>query len=82
MDSNRIATWQLPTKYCSNKDNLKVSRIYEYRFNFKHYLNDGTRVIPKVMTVSHILDAFDIFGLEVAISSDSYDLYEEDTQTL
>ena len=77
MDSNRIATWQLPTKFCSNKDNFKASRIHEYRFSFAHYLNDGTRVIPKVMTVSHILDAYDIFGLEVAISSDSYDVYED-----
>ena len=77
MDTNRIATWQLPTKFCSNKDNFKVSRIHEYRFGFEHYLNDGTRVIPKVMTVSHILDAYDIFGLEVAISSDSYDVYED-----
>lgn len=82
MVTKEIATWQLPSGYSANRVNDKISRISAYRFQLKHYLNNGTRVIPKVTTISHVLDAFDMFGLEVAISSDSYDLYEEDTQTV
>ena len=81
MDTNKIATWQLPSGYSANSKNNKISRIAAYRFHLKHYLNDGTQVIPRVTTISHVLDAFDMFGLEVAVSSDSYDVCE-DTQTL
>ena len=79
MNSNNIATWKLPSGYSANRANNKISRINSYRFHLKHFLNDGTRVVPKVTTISHVIDAFDMFGLEVAVSSDSYDLYEEDT---
>lgn len=82
MDSNKIATWQLPSGYSANRLNNKISRMNSYRFHLKHYLNDGTKVIPRVTTISHILDAYDMFGLEVAVSSDSYDVCEEDTQTV
>ena len=82
MVTKEIATWQLPSGYSANRVNDKISRISAYRFQLKHYLNNGKRVIPKVTTISHVLDAFDMFGLEVAVSSDSYDLYEEDTQTV
>lgn len=82
MASKNIATWQLPSGYSANDKNNKISRIAAYRFRLKHYLNDGTKVIPRVTTISHILDAFDMFGLEVAVSSDSYDVCEEDTQTV
>ena len=82
MVTKEIATWQLPSGYSANRVNNKISRIDSYRFHLKHYLNDGTQVIPRVTTISHVLDAFDMFGLEVAVSSDSYDLYEEETQTV
>ena len=82
MDTNRIATWQLPSGYSANSKNNKISRMAAYRFKLKHYLNDGTKVVPRVMTVSHILDAYDVFDLKVAVSSDSYDICEEDTQTI
>ena len=79
---NEIATWQLPSGHSANKKNNKISRIAAYRFSLNHCLNDGTKVIPRVTTISHILDAYDMFGLEVAVSSDSYDVCEEDTQTV
>ena len=82
MDTNKIATWQLPSGYSANNKNNKISRIEAYRFRLKHYLNDGTRVVPKVTTVSHVLDGYDFFGVEVVVTSDSYDIYEENTQSV
>ena len=73
-----VATWKLPEGISADSSKLIVERIHHYRFLTKHYLNDGTRVIPTIPTIHHILDAFDQFNLPVAISSHSYTLYTDD----
>ena len=76
-DNMNIATWSLPVGYSSNAKHLVVNRISQYRFAQDHYLKDGTKIIPKLTTVMHILEAYDKFGLELAISEGSYDVEEE-----
>ena len=72
-----IATWSLPIGYSSNAKRPLVNRISQYRFGQDHYLHDGTKIIPRVTTVMHILEAYDKFGLELAISEDSFEIEEE-----
>lgn len=73
-----ISTWQLPTGLAADKDALKVERMKYYRFNLVHYLRNGKRVIPTLETIQHILQAYDEFNLEVAISDGSFTYYVED----
>tara|TARA_E500000331_G_C17160088_1_gene671318 strand:+ start:613 stop:837 length:225 start_codon:yes stop_codon:yes gene_type:complete len=67
-----IATWQLPSGYSANRVNNKISRIAAYRFKLKHYLKDGSRVIPHVTTVQYILQAYDMLEMQVAIEEGSF----------
>jgi len=46
----------------------------KYRFDQDHYLENGVKIIPKVTTVMYILEAYDKFGLELAVSEGSYDV--------
>tara|TARA_Y100000034_G_C6810199_1_gene364031 strand:+ start:78 stop:302 length:225 start_codon:yes stop_codon:yes gene_type:complete len=73
-----ISTWQLPTGLAADKDALKVERMKYYRFNLIHCLRNGKRVIPTLETIQHILQAYDEFNLEVAISDGSFTYYVED----
>lgn len=70
---SNIAIWTLPTHTSARSDLDFAKRTHHYRFEMSHQLNDGTKVIPKVTTVIHILNSFDQFKLPVAISHDSYD---------
>ena len=70
-----IATWSLPEGMAADKSNLLVERMRHYRFQQKHVLGDGTRVIPTIETMKSIFDAYDIFELPVAISEASYTVY-------
>lgn len=72
-----IATWKLPEGISADRDKMVVQRIQHYRFALKHYLNDGTRVIPTIPTIQHIFDAYDHFNLPVAIDVNSYTVYVE-----
>ena len=70
-----LETWKIPENIsASNEENIK-DRIKYYRFNMKHFLKDGTRVIPTIQTVHHILDSYDYFGIELAVDKNSYVLY-------
>ena len=73
-----IATWKLPEDVSADINRPAVERLHHYRFLLKHYLNDGTRVIPTIPTIQHILDAYDQFNMPVAISVNSYTEYVED----
>ena len=73
-----IATWSLPKGPATNKSKLLVERMKHYRFTQKHYLNDGTRVVPTIESMRHIFEAFDMFELPVAISANSYTIYVHD----
>ena len=72
-----IPTWSLPSGYSADSKVLIVDRISKYRFGQDHYLKNGIKIIPKVTTVMHILEAYDKFGLELAVSEGSYDVVKE-----
>lgn len=69
--------WEKPEGISSNSSENIIKRASDYRFNQKHYLKDGTRIIPKLTTVFSILTAYDQLDLCLAIESDSYDLFVE-----
>ena len=69
-------TWKLPEGLAANKSCLLTLRMQHYRWVMKHYLIDGTRVIPSIAAMKHIFDAFDMFGLPVAISANTYSIKE------
>lgn len=69
-----ISTWRLPEGCSANKSESMLKRIEHYRFKLNHYLPDGTQVIPKVVTLKHVLNAYDEHGLRIAISANSYRL--------
>ena len=75
-----IATWKLPEDISADTEQHFSTRVHHYRFVLKHYLNDGTRVIPTVPTVQHVFDAHDQFNLPVAVSENSYTVYVEDDE--
>ena len=72
-----FAIWKKPEGVSSNKNENIIKRASNYRFNTKHYLKDGTRVVPKLTTVFSILEAHDQFDLCLAVDSESYDIYVE-----
>jgi hypothetical protein len=72
-----IATWSLPIGYSANSKQNIVNRASQYRFSQDHYLKDGTKIIPKISTVMHVLNAYDQFGLSLAVSEGSYEIEEE-----
>lgn len=73
----QIATWQLPSGVSADSSKMIVERMKHYRFVLKHYLNDGTRIAPTISTMRHIIQAYDEFGIEVAISSKSFSVLKE-----
>ena len=73
-----IAMWSLPKNEAANKNNNLIERMKYYRFKQVHTLGDGTRVIPTIETLRHVFDAFDMFGLPVAISEGTYTVYVND----
>jgi hypothetical protein len=70
-----VATWKLPEGISADSSKNIIERMQHYRFLINHYLIDGTRIIPDIPTIQHILDAYDQFNLPVVIASNSYTLY-------
>lgn len=70
-----LATWKLPKNISASSQESIGNRIKYYRFNMKHFLKDDTRIIPTVQTAHHVLDAYDYFGIELAVDENSYVLY-------
>jgi len=70
-----LATWKIPENISASNEVDIEKRIKYYRFNMKHFLQDNTRIIPTIQTAHHVLDAYDYFGIELAIDKNSYVLY-------
>ena len=71
--------WSLPESVASGRLEIAAGveeRIKHYRFVQKHFLKDGTRIIPTVETTQNILDSYDMFGLPVAIEEGSYTVFK------
>lgn len=72
-----IATWSLPEGVAADSSINRIDRMKHYRFYQDHRLSDGTKIIPKLPTIVHILQAYDDFGLQVAVNNDSYVTHTE-----
>ena len=67
-----ISTWSLPKGIAADSSKNRIERMKHYRFYQDHRLADGTKIIPNIQTIIHVLQAYDEFGLQVAVSSGSY----------
>ena len=65
-------TWPAPVGLASFNKVPQEERFKHYLATTKTLLADGTSVIPNRETLKLIFNAWDTFGLEVVISSDSY----------
>ena len=65
-------TWPTPKGISASIESSQAARINHYLATTKTLLADGTSIIPNSETLALILQAWDDFGLEVVISSDSY----------
>lgn len=78
MDENKesvkegIITWKAPSGIAASEESSREERINYYLATTSTTLKDGTHVVPSFETVNMILDCWDMFGLELAISSDSF----------
>ena len=72
-------TWRIPQGMSASKDYSIILRAKHYRFELKHFLKDGTRVVPNLGTVFSVLQAFDTFGKDVplVVCEGSYDIPTE-----
>ena len=73
-----FVTWNLPTGRSADSSLLYVERMKHYRFSVFNYLKNGQRVIPTIQTCRHIIESYDKFGLEVAISNGSYQIINDE----
>ena len=69
-------TWSLPESVAEDMATAIDARIKHYRFVQKHFLKDGTRIVPTVETTQNILDSYDLFALPVALEEGSYTIFE------
>ena len=65
-------TWPTPTGIAANNEVSQAARSNHYLATTTTLLANGVSVIPNSETLALILQAWDDFGLEVVISSDSY----------
>ena len=73
-----FVTWKLPTGRSADSSLLCVERMKHYRYSVFNYLKNGQRVVPTIQTCRHIIDSYDKFGLEVAISNGSYQIINDE----
>ena len=67
-----MLTWPLPSGLAANDELTREARANYYLATTRTLLGDGTSVLPNSETLNAILDAWDYFGVEVVICSDSY----------
>jgi len=65
-------TWPLPTGIAASDEVTRAARVNHYLATTKTTLANGVDVIPNSETLDMILQAWDMFGLEVVISENSY----------
>ena len=71
-DHQRILTWPTPTGIAASNEVSQAARSNHYLATTTTLLANGVSVIPNSETLALILQAWDDFGIEVIISSDSY----------
>ena len=67
-----LLTWPAPEGIAASDKTSQAARINHYLATTKTKLGDGTPVVPNQETLEAILLTWDLFGIEVVISSDSY----------
>lgn len=67
-----MLTWPLPSGIAASDEVSREDRVNHYLLTTSMSLRDGADVLPTSETVEAILDAWDYFGVEVVICSDSY----------
>lgn len=67
-----LLTWPAPTGISASKEASQAARINHYLTTTQTKLGDNTSVIPNQETLEAILLTWDLFGIEVVISSNSY----------
>jgi len=71
-DQRLLLTWPAPTGIAASQDASQAARINYYLATTKTKLIDNTPVIPNQETLKAILMTWDLFEIEVVISSGSY----------
>ena len=71
-EHQRILTWPTPTGIAASNEVSQAARSNHYLATTTTLLANGASVIPNSETLALILQAWDDFGIEVIISSDSY----------
>ena len=65
-------TWPLPTGIAASNEVTHAARANHYLTTTETTLANGVSVVPNSETLNLILQAWDMFGLEVVISENSY----------
>jgi len=68
----QVLTWPLPTGIAASNEVTRAARVNHYLSTTKTTLANGLNVIPNSETLDMILQAWDMFGIEVVISENSY----------
>ena len=71
-DHQRILMWPTPKGIAASNEVSQAARANHYLATTTTLLANGVSVIPNSETLALILKAWDDFGIEVVISSDSY----------
>lgn len=72
VNHQQALTWPSPTGISASNEASQAARINHYLATTETKLANGVSVVPNSETLELILQAWDHFGLEVIISSDSY----------
>ena len=68
----QVLTWPLPTGIAMSNEVTHAARVNHYLATTNTTLANGLNVIPNSETLDMILQAWDMFGIEVVISENSY----------
>ena len=68
----RILMWPAPTGIAASNEVSQAERVNHYLATTTTLLANGVNVVPNSETLDMILQAWDMFGLEVVISENSY----------
>jgi hypothetical protein len=72
VNHSQILTWPTPKGIAASNEVSHAARINHYLATTTTLLANGLSVVPNSETLDFILQAWDDFGVEVIISSDSY----------
>ena len=72
VNHSQILTWPTPKGIAASNEVSHAARVNHYLATTTTLLANGLSVVPNSETLNHILQAWDNFKLEVAISENSY----------